>query len=147
MKAITAKFDPVTKKQVRRFLVAGCGAVGTDTAVYFLLVHNFIDHVGYDFAKFISFLSGTFVAFVVNKYWTFESTRRSFFEVAAFLILYMTTLGLNVSVNRIALDIGLNYLEEVSRNLTIVAFLAATGTSTVVNFLGQKYWVFRIRGS
>lgn len=131
------KIDSKTKKQMLRFLVAGCGAVGTDTTVYFLLVNNFLNYIGYDWSKFISFLSGTFVAFVINKYWTFESKRKSIFEAIAFLVLYLTTLGLNVSVNHLVLNI--------SNNTAVLAFLVATITSTIANFLGQKFWVFRVK--
>jgi len=132
-----AQVDPKTRKQIVRFLFAGCGAVGTDTVVYFLLVHKFLDYFGHDQAKFISFLSGSCVAFVINKFWTFESKEKSIFEVVAFLVLYVTTLGLNVSVNHVVL--------QVSNHMAILAFLIATGCSTVANFLGQKYWVFRVR--
>jgi putative flippase GtrA len=131
--------DPKTKRQIIRFLFAGCGAVGTDTFVYFMLVHNYLNYVGYNWAKFIAFISGTFTAFIINKYWTFESKQKSLFEVVAFMILYFTTLGLNVSVNHIILYI--------SGNLTILAFVVATGCSTVANFLGQKFWVFKVAES
>lgn len=124
------------RKQMVRFFFAGIGAVGTDTVVYFLLVHKFLNYVGHDHAKFISFLSGTLVAFIVNKFWTFESNKKSFFEIAAFLVLYLSTLVLNVSINHFVLF--------ATDQMTVFAFLIATGCSTVANFLGQKYWVFRV---
>jgi len=134
--AMLKKIEPQTRKQMCRFFFAGCGAVGTDTGVYFLLVHNFLAQLGYNWSKFLSFLSGTLVAFIVNKFWTFESKRKSLIEAASFLLLYLLTLGLNVAVNHLVL--------MTTNNLTIVAFLVATGCSTVANFLGQKYWVFKV---
>ena len=56
------------KKELKRFLVAGISAVGTDLVTYYILL-NFLSN---DVAKTISFLLGTVVAFVINKYWTFE---------------------------------------------------------------------------
>lgn len=119
------------KKQIPRFIVAGCSAVGTDALVYAVLL-NFISH---SLAKAISFLSGTIVAFIINKYWTFEKPVRSHSEVYKFILLYSTTLLVNVGVNQLLLII----LPE----LVVFAFLAATGTSMVLNFIGQKWWVFK----
>ncbi|MEA2018135.1 MAG: GtrA family protein, partial [Campylobacterota bacterium] len=68
------------KKELKRFLVAGLSAVGTDLATYYILL-NFLSH---DVAKAISFLLGTVVAFVINKYWTFEKHEKSYKEIFQF---------------------------------------------------------------
>jgi len=119
------------KKEITRFLIVGFSAVGTDFSVYFLLV-RFLDHSP---AKAISFISGTIVAYIFNKYWTFEQKRKSYSEVVRFGFLYASTLGVNVLVNKwtlVLLPQGL-----------FLAFLTATGASTVLNFIGQKWWVFK----
>ncbi len=121
------------KKEIRRFLVAGFSAVGTDLTVYYLLL-NFLNHTP---AKAISFISGTVVAYVLNKFWTFEQKRRSYSEILRFAMLYMTTLGANIAVNK-AILVG-------SPHWVFSAFLAATGMSTILNFIGQKWWVFKMR--
>lgn len=119
------------KKEVRRFLVAGFSAVGIDFSVYYLLL-SFLNHTP---AKAISFICGTFVAYILNKYWTFAQNKKSYAEILRFAMLYMMTLGANVAVNKMSLLIF--------PDLIFPAFLAATGTSTVLNFIGQKWWVFR----
>ena len=119
-----------TKKQLKRFLVAGFSAVGTDLITYYILL-NFLHH---DIAKTISFLLGTVVAFVINKYWTFEKHEKSYKEMWQFGVLYATTLGANVITNRFIVD---------TTEIVFLAFLIATGVSTVLNFIGQKWWVFR----
>jgi putative flippase GtrA len=119
-----------TKKELKRFLVAGISAVGTDLVTYYILL-NFLPH---DIAKAISFLLGTVVAFIINKYWTFEKHEKSYKEMFQFVILYSATLVANVITNKIVLDLF---------SITILAFLIATGVSTVLNFIGQKWWVFR----
>ena len=118
------------KKELKRFLVAGISAVGTDLVTYYILL-NFLPH---DIAKAISFLLGTVVAFIINKYWTFEKHEKSYKEMFQFVILYSATLVANVITNKIVLDLF---------SITILAFLIATGVSTVLNFIGQKWWVFR----
>jgi putative flippase GtrA len=118
-------------KELPRFLVAGFSAVGTDAAFYWLLLHWF----SHSPSKALSFMAGTVVAFVINKYWTFERKEKSFAEVMKFAALYTMTLGANVAVNKLALFLFPGWVG--------LAFLAATGTSTVLNFIGQKWWVFR----
>ena len=118
------------KREMSRFLVAGFCAVGTDMGSYFLLL-KVLTH---DYSKGISFLLGTIVAYFINKYWTFEKKTKSYSEVGKFAILYSSTLGANVLVNRIVLNLFQS---------TLLAFLLATGVSTVLNFSGQKSWVFK----
>lgn len=118
------------KKELKRFLVAGLSAVGTDLVTYYILL-NFLPH---DIAKAISFLLGTMVAFIINKYWTFEKHEKSYGEIFKFALLYSITLGANVVTNNLVLEYT---------SLVFVAFLVATGVSTVLNFIGQKWWVFR----
>jgi|TARA_B110000503_G_scaffold56406_1_gene90398 putative flippase GtrA len=118
------------KKELKRFLLAGLSAVATDLATYYILL-NFIPH---DIAKAISFLLGTILAFIINKYWTFEKYQKSYKEMMKFGILYSLTLGANVMTNNIVLEYT---------SLVFLAFLVATGVSTVLNFIGQKWWVFR----
>lgn len=118
------------KKELKRFLIAGFSAVGTDLVTYYILL-NFLSH---DVAKSISFLLGTIVAFLINKYWTFEKHDKSYKEIVQFTILYTITLGANVITNKFVL---------VQMDSVLFAFLVATGVSTVLNFLGQKFWVFK----
>ena len=124
-----------TKKEIKRFIAVGLLAVGTDLSVYTILL-NFLTHSP---AKAVSFISGTVVAYLLNKYWTFEQKNKSFAEAARFAALYAATLGVNVAVNKISLMILPLWI--------FFAFIAATGTSTILNFLGQKFWVFNREGA
>jgi uncharacterized protein rv3789/MT3897 len=116
--------------EISRFLVAGLSAVGVDFFVYYIML-NFLNH---NLSKAISFILGTVSAFVINKYWTFEKLQKSNSEIWKFALLYLCTLGINISTNKIVLDYT---------NITIFAFLIATGISAVLNFIGQKFWVFK----
>lgn len=128
--------DDATRRQLFRFIVAGVAATLLDATVYFGLVHAVLDG-GHDVAKACSFLAGTTVSFLVNKLWTFESKERSARELGAFVALYAATFGLNVGTNRLVLTLFTGGWVEP------FGWLAATGASTVANFIGQKFWVFR----
>lgn len=119
--------------ELGRFLGAGVSAVATDCTVYYLLL-NWFPHAP---AKAASFIAGSLVAYLLNKFWTFARHTRSYAEAARFACLYLCTLGANTAVNELAL--------RLLPGLTFFAFLCATGTSTVLNYLGMKFWVFRIR--
>ncbi len=118
------------KKELKRFLIAGFSAVGTDFITYYIML-NFLHH---DIAKILSFILGTIVAFVINKYWTFERYKKNYKQIFQFAILYSTTLFVNVIINRLVLDFA---------GFVFLAFLIATGASTILNFAGQKWWVFK----
>lgn len=118
-------------QELLRFLVAGVSAVATDTTVYFLLIQL----VDKNISKGVSFVAGTVVAYFINKYWTFKKPQKSLQEVIKFATLYITILLVNILVNY-----GINL---VFPNYLVLAFLGAKGTSTVLNFLCQKFWVFR----
>lgn len=119
-----------TKKELIRFLFAGFSAVCIDLISYKVL-SNFLN---YNLAKGLSFFLGTIIAFLINKYWTFEKDKKSFREVWQFGLLYSATLTINVITNHYIL---------INSGFISLAFLIATGVSTVINFLGQKFWVFK----
>lgn len=121
---------PALARELFSFLLAGGSAVATDMGTYFLLL-LWLSHAP---AKAISFILGSGVAYILNKIFTFRKPGRSAAEVVRFVILYTMTLGANVLVNQACLLLSLPEL---------LAFLFATGTSTVLNYLGQKFWVFR----
>ena len=118
------------KRELNKFLVAGLSAVGTDMLIYYLLLNLLSSET----SKGISFFIGSVVAFIINKYWTFKKIKKSYKEMIQFGALYSITLGLNVMTNKIVLDYT---------SLVLFSFLIATGVSTVLNFVGQKWWVFK----
>ena len=122
--------DTTTQRQLFKFVVSGVIAVAVDFGVYYLL-NSYMDH---SVSKGVSFLSGSMVAYLMNKFWTFETKEFSGMQLFRFFFLYVTTLAINVMVNKGVLNLF---------NSVLFAFFCATGASTVLNFLGQKFWVFR----
>jgi putative flippase GtrA len=125
------KLNTFKTKELLRFLVGGGSAVVTDYILYRLLIFAGLN---LSVSKAISFICGAAVGFVINKLWTFESKKFSKGEILRYVILYAVTAAINALVNK-----GVLILFDIS----ILAFLCATGVSTVLNFLGQKFFVFR----
>ena len=113
-----------------KFLVGGGSAVLVDYVAYRLLMRC---GISVSVSKGISYVVGAAVGFFINKLWTFESRGFSSFEVVRYVLLYAVSACANAAVNKVVLALA---------GWQLFAFLCATGTSTVMNFLGQKYFVF-----
>ena len=124
---IKSKFEI---KEILKFLVGGGSAVVVD-ALFYAILKAYID---FSVAKAISYILGAFVGFIINKLWTFKSKKFKVAEIYKYIILYACSALANTGVNKFVIWIVPS---------TVLAFLCATGTSTVMNFLGQKFLVFR----
>ena len=120
----------IEMKEILKFLVGGGSAVIVDFILYFFLKSIFLTSV----AKAISFICGAFVGFVINKLWTFESKEFNYHEIMKYVVLYAFSATVNAIVNKSVLYFT---------STILLAFFIATGCSTIINFLGQKFFVFR----
>ena len=127
------------KRQVSLFIVIGVGMVFVDLATYRSLMWA---GLGIDLAKGIGYVTGTVGAYFLNRRFTFQTTggAKSF---AAYVLLYLTTLGLNVVVNGAILRLPASEGEVA----LAIAYVCATGLAAATNFLGLKFIVFRKPGS
>ena len=121
-------------KEILKFLVGGGSAVVVDYLSYHLMMYIGIP---VNPSKAISYILGATVGFVINKLWTFESKRFSSLEIIKYIILYAVSAYINTLVNHFILSCF---------DISLLAFLVATGVSTIINFLGQKFFVFRKKG-
>ncbi len=132
-----------TRQQIIRFIAVGLIATVVDASIYAGLLSTVLPDRN-DVAKACSFLVGTTVSYLLNKRWTFEATERDPKQTANFIALYGFTWILNVAANRTTLAALLDYELVTAVSLaTSISFVVATAASTVVNFFGQKYWVFK----
>lgn len=156
-----------TSKQITKFTISGIIAVFFDFAVYYGL-SNLVGNADQsivgnfdwnDVYKGFGFMAGTFVTYNLNKYWTWRTSDRNNKRLMNFGVLYLISFVINIVINKWGLElfgddeISVLYTTsmEVSRTLMafktdkLFAFVLATGVSSVVNFIGQKIWVFRER--
>ena len=123
--------NSINKQEILKFLVGG----GTAVVVDFLTDKIFmIIGIERTIAKTLSFICGSIVGFIINKYWTFKSPKFQIKEILKYTVLYILTAFINSQVNKYTLLLFGN---------EIFAFLCATGVSTILNFLGQKFLIFK----
>ena len=129
------KSSNIIKREETKFIIIGFLAVAIDFFAYNLLILS-IESV--DTSKMISFVMGAIFGFFLNKFWTFKKKPLRFFEIILYVGLYTLSGTLNTFSNYLFYSYVIN--------LKLIAFLFSTSISTVINFLGQKYIVFNIRG-
>ena len=71
---------------------------------------------------------------MLNKYWTFSNYQEYSKQLLYFFILYFFTLFINISTNKIILVLS---------DKTLISFIIATGSSAGLNFIGQKWVIFK----
>ena len=118
--------------EIYKFIIIGIIAVSIDAFVYYLL-GNF-EFFSYEISKRISFICGAAFAFFFNRSYVFQIKHKNISQILGFSILYFTSFLSNASSH----DFVLNKL-----GIPFVAFIFATAISTTINYLGQKFIIFK----
>lgn len=118
---------------VPRFVLVGGTSVLIDALVY-ALVAALVPSVV--LAKTVGYLAGAAFGYGANWRFTFGARRSRYSEVL-FVLLYAGSLGLNILVNSTVLA-----LLHDGAGPAVLAFLCATGVSTIWNYVGLSSFVF-----
>lgn len=128
----TSATNKKTVIQAAKFLVVGGINTAIDFGVLFLLVYFGMPASN---AKLISYPCGVINSYFMNRSWTFkQKQKKSVLEVTKFVIVNIVAYGVNAGIFNICISA-----------LSIDMFIAnciATLFSLVVNFLGNKIFVF-----
>ena len=127
------KISPKTK-ELLRYVVVGGLAVVIDSLAYFILSGT--TGLSASASKRISFTLGAIWAFFANKYFTFRQPVPRMQEPVIFVAVYIVGFLLNSFIH--------DYVFHVSSS-KLFSFAVATMVSTIVNYIGQKWLVFRTR--
>ena len=121
-------------KELLKYIFVGLSTVLIDFLIYKFLIKFIVIYL----AKTISFLSGTFFSYQLNRTWTFKSGGKTLSQFLKYLIVHITSLVLNVFINSLLLNtFSKNYFLSYE-----VSFLIATLTSATYNFLFIKIFIF-----
>ena len=121
-------------KELLKYIFVGLSTVLIDFLIYKFLIKFIVIYL----AKTISFLSGTFFSYQLNRTWTFKSGGKKLSQFIKYLIIHITSLVLNVFINSLLLNtFSKNYFLSYE-----VSFFVATLTSATYNFLFIKIFIF-----
>ena len=118
--------------EIYRYVIVGCGALLIDTVLYFFLGH--LGFFTFEISKRISFISGALFRFFMSRHYVFKVKKRFIFQTLSYSLLYLLTFFIN------------SYSHDFIFSITqvpVFSFLFATGASSILNFLGQKFIVFK----
>lgn len=137
--APTSAVGHLMNSQLVRFILVGgfSAIVDFGSTSLFTWVFGFSDAT----AKTLGFILGTLTAYLINRRWTFKaepSVTRFVITMVTYALTYAVQVGLYlVSIPWLA-DMGLDEFW-----VRLFSFVIAQGTATVLNFLIQKFLIFR----
>ncbi len=139
---------------ITKFGIVGGLSFLIDISVYYLL-SQFLPTA---LAKSLGIIVATYVNYQLNKHWTWGQKDSNKGRLAKYLLLYLVSGLTNVGTNEILLhlipdtELAANFVYPNSTRISthifsvkvdkIAAVLGATIMGMVINFLGQKLWVF-----
>jgi len=115
-----------------RFILIGLCTVTIDFIFYYIFI--FFDIFDPNNAKRISFIVGAIFAFFANRSYVFRVSIKKISQPIFFSILYLTSFLLNSLVH--------DYVYLLT-NITLISFLVATSVSTISNYSGQKFIIYK----
>lgn len=119
--------------QFKSYSLIGLVSVSLDMFFYVLLSEIFL--ISKSSSKIISFIIGSINSFLGNKIITFKRREFNLKEPIKFIFLYTVSLTVNSKTH--------DFLLEKSDGFE--PFIIATIISVIINFSGQKFWVFKNR--
>ena len=127
--------------QGAKFAITGAIAAVIDVSITWLFQIS-LDLFGDVTSRTLGFAAGTLVAYLLNRRWTFNAnaSKRRF---AAVIATYAMTYAINILLYRWAFPFFDHNLEWPSSWALAVAFVIAQGTATIINFLVQRWVIFR----
>ena len=118
-------------RQFISYSMIGIISLLIDIIVYVLLSDFFL--ISKSLSKIISFILASINSFLGNKIFTFKLKSYNFREPMKFILLYSVSLIANSSTH----DFFLNVFDG------FLPFIISSIVSIIINFGGQKLWVFK----
>ena len=119
------------ENQILIFIIIG----GLATTIDFIIYSYLLDFISINFSKFISMLVSSLFSYFMNKIFTFNKGKN---YNSKYLIKFYIIFLLNLLTN-----IFVNYYVYKWTSIKILAFILATLFGMIVNFIGQKFVVFK----
>ena len=133
--------NKIFKAESSRFIIVGVANTVIGTSVMFIAYNLF--GLGYWISSALNYIVGSIFSYFANKYFTFKSEKKSGREIVRFVLnialCYLIAYGIakpviNMMLGQMGLSVSI--MEQISMILGMGIFI-------VINFCGQKFFVFK----
>ena len=115
---------------VKYLLVGVLNTIISASLIFFLMWQKFSP----EFSNIIGYAVGICFSFMMNKFFTFQTQKKSFTEFAKFIISMLIAWSLNFVTLKFCLKFGINaYIAQI---IAIIIY-------TITGYLLSKIWVFK----
>lgn len=122
------------KSGFTKFVLVG-GVSTTFNYALFYALHVFLN-VNYLIASSTGYISGIFISYWLNKYYTFKSIEKATTkEIAKYYSVFIISLFIGLGF--------LSFLVEIIGLMPVYANILMIGFTVVLNYLGTHYFVFK----
>lgn len=135
------KIKKIFQMEQARFIVVGVLNTIIGTAAMFIAYNIF--HMGYWMSSAMDYIIGSIFSYFANKYFTFQSHKKSGKEVVRFVINILVCYVIAYSVAKPVIftlmkgiSLSVSLMEQISMILGMCIFI-------VLNYFGQKFFVFK----
>ena len=133
--------NKIFKAESSRFIIVGVANTVIGTSVMFIAYNLF--GLGYWISSALNYIVGSIFSYFANKYFTFKSEKKSGREIVRFVLnialCYLIAYGIAKPVINMLLgqmNLSVSIMEQISMILGMGIFI-------VINFCGQKFFVFK----
>ena len=124
-----------------RFIIVGVMNTIIGTAAM-LIAYN-VFHMGYWLSSAMDYIIGSIFSYFANKHFTFKAKRKSKTEVVRFVINIVICYFLAYGIARPVMDILLKDVTLSKSIMDQVSMFFGMGIFIVLNYFGQKFFVFK----
>lgn len=130
-------------EQVRFIIV---GIMNTVIGMAAMLIAYNVFHLGYWISSAMDYIIGSIFSYFANKHFTFQSRKKSRMEIVRFIINIAVCYALAYSMARPLIEMA---LKDISLSVSVkeqISMIFGMCIFIVLNYLGQKFFVFYKRG-
>lgn len=132
----------IIDKTTIKFLLVGVVNTLVGTSIMFLFYNVF--HLGYWFSSASNYVAGSIVSYLLNKFFTFKNNEKSLKSIFRFVVNISVCYLVAYGVAKPVVHWMFGFLSASLRDN--VAMLAGMGIFVVLNYLGQRFFVFKSGG-
>ena len=135
------KIKKILSLEQSRFIIVGI--MNTVIGTVAMLISYNVFHLGYWLSSAMDYIIGSIFSYFANKYFTFQSHKKSGKEVVRFVINILVCYVIAYSVAKPVIftlmkgiSLSVSLMEQISMILGMCIFI-------VLNYFGQKFFVFK----